>query len=688
MRNNIETLSLQDFKRRKSYEVYTNLIGTNPPIGKAILSPLREEKHPSFNVYKDEKTGEYRFKDHGTDVSGDCVQFFELIKNCDFKTAIELLQQEYNCTISDYSNTPTVLINSIKPADSSKLNSTLKSFEVKTRIKFTEQEAAYFKQYKIKGEIVKKFNVLALDNYTLPNGTTIKRKENELFFCINHNTWAKIYKPNSSDRKYRFLHLGNKPTDFIFGYDQLPPSGDQLIITGGEKDVLTLSSMGYNAISLNSETATLSPSKASEFKSRFKEVIVLYDIDETGLKASEKLCQKNVLKQAMLPLDKYDKTEKDISDFIMAGFSQEELNLVLENAISFPEFEMISSDKCVYDAVELLAVGKTEPEYLMKPIFPRIGTAVLIGKPDTGKSQFTRQLCINVASGVNKFIEVGLTPVHNRAIYITTEDSMEATSYLLNKQLFGLNLIPNKNLKFIFGDILEHSELLAKVEASLKDFLVDIIVVDCFGDIFPGSDNNNNMAMRNTVRTFSRLAGKYKCLVLFVHHINKGGYRSSPAQEHIQGGSGFAQKIRAAIQLSEGEGNLRYLTVVKGNYCPKEFKENSLQLEFSEENFLFTSNGHTISTSEIGTSPDSDTREDKYAELRNIAEEIYGDKIVTYGQFVEQYCAITDKSIPTAKRAHANLKKMELIIECSGGYRLASTIDESSEEPGEDEAPF
>jgi hypothetical protein len=47
---------------------------------------------------------------------------------------------------------------------------------------------------------------------------------------------------------------------------------------------------------------------------------------------------------------------------------------------------------------------------------------------------------------------------------------------------------------------------------------------------------------------------------------------------------------------------------------------------------------------------------------------------------VKRFCEITGKSIPTAKRAHTNLKKLEIIVEANGSYRLANpSKDEFSE---------
>ena len=66
--------------------------------------------------------------------------------------------------------------------------------------------------------------------------------------------FVKIYRPKS---KLRFLYGGEKVTDYVFGFQQLPSKGDIIFITGGEKDVLSLSAHGFNAICFNSETAEL-----------------------------------------------------------------------------------------------------------------------------------------------------------------------------------------------------------------------------------------------------------------------------------------------------------------------------------------------------------------------------------------------------------------------------------------------
>ena len=82
------------------------------------------------------------------------------------------------------------------------------------------------------------------------------------------------------------MYTGEITENYIFGLEQLPVRGDILFITGGEKDVLSLSSQGLNAICLNSETAHIPKNLLRGLSYRFKHITLLYDADETG-KASD-----------------------------------------------------------------------------------------------------------------------------------------------------------------------------------------------------------------------------------------------------------------------------------------------------------------------------------------------------------------------------------------------------------------
>jgi hypothetical protein len=647
---------------------------------KNISNPFLSEKQqtPSFNIFPSMGTSEWMYNDFATDDKGSCFDLVMKLYNLSFPEALQRINSDL-----------TLLLDSEqKPVQSiRRLAQDSTAFNIKKRA-FNNDEILFWQKYGIDQQTLRNFNVSSLEEFRTTsksgNPYTTKSSSDKFIFAYENDNWVKLYKP-LDEKKYKFQYLGTKEQGFIFGWKQLPEKDNLIIITGGEKDVMSLAAKGFNAISLNSETATLPKSVVDELKLRFNTILVLYDNDETGLKQSSNLSIANGLHRLVLPT--IPNNGKDISDYFANGGTLENLNDLINTTIQIPAPKELNVDKVVFNALELLARGEVEQQYLMHPIFPQKGSAVLAGKPDTGKSQFARQLCINVALGEKKFIDFELNPIHNKSIYVATEDNEDATRFLINKQFNGIGKQAVENLRFIFADTMNQEEIIKNLNEQLTLEPVDLVVIDSFGDIFQGNDSNNNMAMRNTVKTFDKIGKEHNCLILFVHHINKAAYRVPPGQEHIQGGAGLVQKVRLAIVLSEGEGNTRYFTVVKGNYCPKIYKENSLELHFSEDTFLFSNTGNLIPTNQLGSQTETNNKDEKYSELVEIANKIFEDKLVSTGNFVKQFCEITGKSIPTAKRAHANLIKLELIEKCNGVYRLKNSIpqlENSSDENDND----
>ena len=120
-------------------------------------------------------------------------------------------------------------------------------------------------------------------------------------YFFNEGEGVKIYRPGQA---LRFLYAGHFPHPYVFGLKQLPPTGDVLYFTGGEKDVLSLSSHGFHAISLNSETARVPEGLVSSLLKRFNDFAI------AGTKQ-----------------------EKDISDFFRLGHTSEELQGITEMAM-------------------------------------------------------------------------------------------------------------------------------------------------------------------------------------------------------------------------------------------------------------------------------------------------------------------------------------------------------------------
>jgi RecA-family ATPase len=230
---------------------------------------------------------------------------------------------------------------------------------------------------------------------------------------------------------------------------------------------------------------------------------------------------------------------------------------------------------------------------LVDPIFPKSGLVCLAGSSDTGKSTFLRQLCLHVVSEKeDRFIGFSIKAVHRRAFYISTEDDKMALQFLLQKQNRD-NRYPYNSLdglKFI----LETDNLLENLDQILTESPADLVVIDCLADVFGGKGSFNEATqVRAFLNPYKELADKHQCLVIFLHHTGKRTDQFEPHKSNLLGSQAIEAKMRmvAELRVDPDDSTLRHLCIVKGNYLPKEYKNESFELRFNDD-MIFKNTGN------------------------------------------------------------------------------------------------
>ena len=94
--------------------------------------------------------------------------------------------------------------------------------------------------------------------------------------------------------------------------------------------------------------------------------------------------------------------------------------------------ETVNKEKDTYTGLELFNLDQKSIPTLVEGIIPKQGIFSIVGASDTGKSMILRQLGICVASNT-PFIGFGVNPIHQKVIFIATEDDDLSTSWLLQK---------------------------------------------------------------------------------------------------------------------------------------------------------------------------------------------------------------------------------------------------------------
>lgn len=257
-------------------DVYKHFISDFPGVGKQFLNPFYEDTKPSTVIYRHKESHLYNFVDYGNiDYTGDCFSFVGWVFNKDtgdredFIDIMEIINRELGLGLSSNPDKVRELTkrfpkdlkkaSEVDPLTISANNDNVSVDFIKPEYKgLTREEQMFWLSYGITHECLKRYDVRSVRVF---NGTTkdgqsyqLQSTTEEPIFAYPGNGYVKIYRPYS---KSRFRYSGNLHEGYTFGINQLPQRGDVLLITGGEKDVLSLAAQGFNAICFNSETAII-----------------------------------------------------------------------------------------------------------------------------------------------------------------------------------------------------------------------------------------------------------------------------------------------------------------------------------------------------------------------------------------------------------------------------------------------
>ena len=238
-----------------------------------------------------------------------------------------------------------------------------------------------------------------------------------------------------------------------------------------------------------------------------------------------------------------------------------------------------------------------EVDYLVDQLIPRGTLCSLVGESDTGKSSLLRQLAVSVAYGDDTFIGFKLNENCRNVVYVSTEDNEMSTSAWLNKHL-GEDITDNEvlsKLKFLF--ITEN--LYDNIRKVVSENCLDLLIIDCYSDIFEGSMNDSNI-VRSFLTKYNELTNMYGVTIIFLHHTKKSSEGARPNKNSILGSQGFEAKMRSVMMLTKDkdDNTLRHLCVVKNNYLPEKDKKYSHELKFNE-NLSFEATGKRVDFNDL-----------------------------------------------------------------------------------------
>ncbi len=290
-------------------EIIEAFLGSKISFKNAILSPLREEKSPSFTFKR--IGNKIVFRDWGSGLYGDAFNFVQKLHLCSFNESLYLINNKLGLNLTD-----TKIYIPIAPKQVVITEEDEKQYshiDIESQM-FTLIDYKYWKQYGISLNTLVKYNVHSC-KFVWLNGRLMSTysSANPIYayaFKSENKIKYKIYKP-FSEKKFKWI--SNVDSSCIEGYDYLDWIGDIVILTKSLKDVMCLRELGYNAFSLHGESNVYPQKLHEQMTKRFSDVIVFYDNDITGIERGTKISEEYSIKSIHIPIE----TEtKDISDFV------------------------------------------------------------------------------------------------------------------------------------------------------------------------------------------------------------------------------------------------------------------------------------------------------------------------------------------------------------------------------------
>ena len=566
-------------------------------------NPLYKDKRASCNIYLDTKSQCYRMKDFGNEAySGDCFWFaatmLGLDVRSDFKKVLLTIIQDLNLNITmDFKtdeNRKTKSLKDIRLVSSTSTNAKEELSEKKKIFKLYEQpfradEIAYWQRYGITDKVLQKYHVKSLFRYETisnqGNPFSLTSTKNEPIFCYVMGDFVKIYRPNS---KLRFLYGGDKSKDYIFGFEQLPSKGDILFITGGEKDVLSLSSHHFNAICFNSETASIPEPIIESLQLRFRHIILLYDTDETGLREAERQAkQLEPYHVFCLSLSlQGTKTEKDISDFFALGKTAKDLTSLLTDKLSsIYTHTIMMLQSCEIDYENPPDASKSIVAVNGVPLGTQDNLLCITGGEGTGKSNYVAAILTGTLGTerlpAERTLGLEMTPNPNglAVLHYDTEQSEAQLHKNLGKTLQRASL---KNVPKFYHSLylasLSRKDRLKLIRESMDLFYhkhggIHLVVIDGIADLIrSANDETESIAI---VDELYRLAGIYNtCIICVLHFVPNGiklrGHIGSELQRKAAGILSIEKddnpEYSVVKALKVRDGSLRLLLYRLGNH--------------------------------------------------------------------------------------------------------------------------
>lgn len=263
-----------------------------------INAPYRTDNKPSLGLYL--RYDKVYFKDFATNQSGNIIELFKILFNCDFQGVLETLNRD----LITSSTSPIKSLKSPKMGQIKQKSETLIGIKIRD---WENYDFEYWDSYGVTKETLKKSKVLPISYYTI-NDTLIKADKLAYAYILKQEGKYryKIYQP------FSFYKWTNNYLPNTINLLDVFKSGDKLVICSSLKDSMCLHSQtNIPCICPQGEGYKLSEELVNYLKTNFKDIYICLDNDKAGIRYAEEMASYTGFKNIVIP---QFEGGKDISD--------------------------------------------------------------------------------------------------------------------------------------------------------------------------------------------------------------------------------------------------------------------------------------------------------------------------------------------------------------------------------------
>ena len=655
----------------KGVQVFRFYLPVNFKVGKNFLNPFYKDTKASCNIYYDRKGGVFKMKDFGNEeYSGDCFELVGKLNglSCkepkEFVEIMEIINRDLHLGFSSHEE---YQVSHYKVPQKAEVITEVPKERVKrpytiVQKPYSSLELAFWEKSGIGESVLKQYRVVSLKKFSSENAegkpfSFVSNAEEPVFGYMG-KLFVKVYRPFS---QVRFLYAGDLGENYCFGLEQLPAKGDLLFITGGEKDVMSLAAHGFHAICFNSETACIPETLIHRLSFRFKHIILLYDVDKTGLESSakrERELKSYGVKRLLLPLSG-TKEEKDVSDYFALGNSRENLiRLFLEYLETLYSETMSVLKSCEVDFSSPPPAAQMIVSVNEVPLGTQGNLLCVTGGEGTGKSNYVAALIAGTIrpQGVEADT-LGVAVKENtkgKAVLFYDTEQSEVQLYKNVGNLLrrcSRDAMP-KYFKAYCLTGMSRKERLKSIILSMDRYHyqyggIHLVVIDGIADLIRcANDEAESIAV---VEELYRLAGIYNTCIVTVLHFIPNGLK-------LRGHLGSELQRKAAAILSIEKDNDPAVSVVK---ALKVRDGSPLDVPLMQ----FAWDKGKAMHAYLGEKPKEEKEKRKEDELVAVAREIFSHRrFVTYVELAESIQSILEVKERTAKSYIRFMREREIIV--------------------------